>query len=97
MNHHSSMEGLISRLETDAQNSGHPDTVKNSASNLYGKALNSVRESKLAHARGDYQTAVSMMHHAAEQASAAAKTHGGGSSIGSLKALASDYAGNVGR
>lgn len=97
MNHHSSMEVLIGSLENHLENSGQHDSTQNAASNLYGKARNSLRESIKAHAKGDYQTAVSMMHHAGEQAATAAKLHGAGASIGSLKAIASNYASEVGR
>jgi hypothetical protein len=92
------MEGMIRNLESQvAESNTHSDPVLNSISNLYGKAINSVRESKIHHTRGDFQTAVSMMHHAAEQACSAAKLHGAGSSISSLKAIASNYASDVGR
>jgi hypothetical protein len=51
----------------------------------------------MAHNRGDFQTALSMMHHAGHQAIAAAKTHGAGSSVGSIQAIMSDYSRNVGQ
>lgn len=97
MSHHNNMEAMISSLSTHAENSGQPETVAISAGNLYEKALSSVRQSRMAHNRGDYQTAVSMMHHAGHQAIAAAKTHGAGSSVGSIHAIMSDYARNVGQ
>ena len=97
MDHHNSMEAMISSLSNNAENSGHPETVANSAANLYEKALSSVRQSRMAHNRGDFQTAVSMMHHAGHQAIAAAKTHGAGSSVGSIQAIMSDYSRNVGQ
>lgn len=92
--YHAQMESLIRTLDSQASN--HPlDSVANSCQHLYGRAADSLRQSRQAHQRADYQTAVSMMHHAAEQAAAAAKLHGAGSDVGSLKAIAANYAQDV--